>query len=397
MLNLDRYPSKTEFIRLKTDITEKKQSLKIGNIGFIGIWLHEKKKYLTVSFLFGFILTLTIIFSVRHFSFSKQTNSLGIQDSSSVSSLIDDQALPGVPQDLKTVGILLLGYGGAGHDGGFLMDAIQILFLDFENKKLALISIPRDLWIRSAGGEAKINSVLSSILKTRQDSRIADNVKKLISDISGININYFIAVDFVGIQRIIGINLKGIDVQVAETLDDRWYPISGEELNTCGLTGAEIAKLTQQYSGFDLEKQFPCRYEHIHFDKGTVHMEGGDALKYIRSRHGSAQGDISRGQRQQEVLIAIAKKLFSLNALDDIPAIFDALVKNVVTDINIETAKYIGPLLVTFKDLEVKRVNLSTTNVLTQSKSGGGAAILIPKEGVGRWSKIRSFIQDQIY
>lgn len=303
------------------------------------------------------------------------------------------------PENTKTLGILLLGYGGPGHAGGYLTDAIQILYFDFDKAKVALISLPRDLGVKLADGrQMKINAALinSSEKQEKADwmNGAAVNMKQLISDIVGVSVHYFVAVDFVGFQRTVGLSLKGIEIEVGETLDDPWYPISGEELNPCGLTPKEVADLTHKFSGFELEKKFPCRYEHLHFEKGTVHMEAGEALKYIRSRHGSTDGDISRGRRQQEVLLAIKKKLLLLNAFDDIPVFFEEAVKHVQTDINLEIANYLVPLIKNIRDAKISIVNLSTANVLSFSNQ---STLIYPKEGLYVWSEVRSYIKEQIY
>ena len=65
-------------------------------------------------------------------------------------------------QDLDTVSFLLLGYGGAGHDGGYLTDVIQLVHVDFKQNKIFIISIPRDLWLKLPNGkEAKINAAFT--------------------------------------------------------------------------------------------------------------------------------------------------------------------------------------------------------------------------------------------
>ena len=52
--------------------------------------------------------------------------------------------------------ILILGRGGEGHETPELTDTIIILSVDNKDKKTALVSIPRDLWIDDL--QAKINS-----------------------------------------------------------------------------------------------------------------------------------------------------------------------------------------------------------------------------------------------
>ncbi len=305
--------------------------------------------------------------------------------------LKSENSPPEITADLKnmsSLGILLLGTGGAGHPGGHLTDAIQVVFLDFQKHVVLLISIPRDLWVKTnPGGETKINTIFS---------QNPNAMKTLVSQITGVKIDYFISVDFVGFTRTVGLALKGIDVEVAQNLDDQWYPISGEELNTCGKSAQEVAEITVNFKGSALEQQFPCRYERLHFEKGLVHMEGADALKYVRSRHGSAQGDISRGIRQQEILKAVRKKMLSLDTLSSLPDMFLKLTEYVNTDINGAIIQQLSPLLTGAAEYKLININLSFDNVLASSQSSDGQSIVIPKEGINKWDKIKQYVQDKI-
>jgi LCP family protein required for cell wall assembly len=312
-----------------------------------------------------------------------------------------DQPLPS--PDINQLTILFLGYGGAGHDGGFLVDAIQVLHVNFEKKVAALISIPRDLWVKFPGGSAKINTALvnqNSLGKTKEDKnefykKGGETTKNIVSQITGLHVDYFATVDFVGFERLIGQELDGIDVDVAETLDDPWYPIRGQELNPCDYTPQEIAELSSEYSGFELEKKFPCRYERVHYKPGINKMEGGDALKYVRSRHGSAAGDISRGKRQQEVLAAIKNKLLDLKILDNLPSIYNEVVTHVFTDIDLTIAEKLLPAAKSGLDFRIVKINLGPENVLTTGNSSG-AFTIIPKSGDSNWQEVHKYIQEQL-
>jgi len=366
------------------------------------IQLIKQKKW---SLLFH-ILTIAIAATVTYISFSsKNTQTLNTSQGSAAvlaaqSEEIDIEET--APEDLKTLSILLLGYGGFGHEGGTLADVIQITHIDFEKSQIAFISIPRDLWVKeSSGKESKINSTitLSALNKNLDNDKLEKNAtetKDLISNITGISVNYYMAIEFVSFQRAIGEELGGIDVQVEETLNDSWYPVKGLELETCGLTAEEVADLTNQYSGFELEKQFPCRYEHLLYKKGLVHMEGGDALKFVRSRHGSAGGDFSRSKRQQAVLVGIKNKLFSIDALDDAPGFFKEMNDHLHTDINLEIVKYLRPALKNTKDYEIINIGLDTNNTLQTSKSNSGQFILIPKKGIHNWQEVQTYINQQL-
>ena len=291
--------------------------------------------------------------------------------------------------------ILLLGYGGPGHQGGMLTDLIQVLNVDLVKQRLNFISIPRDLEIvTDSGHKQKINSLLSYYLNAGQDFPAASqSLQDDLTQVLGLNIDYTISVDFVGFQRLIGQTMGEIEVEVSQTLDDPWYPIEGKQLDPCGYSAAEIAQLTNTLSGFELESQFACRYEQLYYEPGLHIMEGKDALAYVRSRHSSS--DFDRSRRQSEVLIAIRNKLFDLEVLKQIPYFFNQVSQHVTSNLDLASAEYLGPLLLNARDFTSHNVNLSTDNVLTSGQDSNGS-ILLPKTGLNNWTGIQQFIQQQL-
>lgn len=300
--------------------------------------------------------------------------------------------------ELTTLNVLLLGYGGAGHQGGFLTDVIQLLHLDFETQQVAVISIPRDLWVKLPNGrQAKINQAFTlgedSARPVASGGQVA---KEMATVVTGLPIDYFMAIDFVGFQRLIGEELGGITVDIPQTLEDPWYPIKGEELNPCGKIPEEIAELTATYSGFELEKQFECRYEQLYFPQGEMHLEGGEALKYVRSRHGSSNGDFDRSLRQQVVLTGIKEKLLSLKALEKAPEIFETFSKHIVTDFDLPAVEYLLPAIKGLGQYQLNSVILSTDNVLTSGQAADGQFILRSKAGLNQWQDVRSYLEQEL-
>jgi len=274
-------------------------------------------------------------------------------------------------------------------------DLIQIAHLDFVQQIITFISIPRDLELNLNNGTyRKINNVFSSQMTgTEPMLNAGQATKELLSTVTNLNIKYFIAVDFVGFQRLIGQELSGIEVEVAENFEDQWYPIEGKQLEPCGYSNEEIAQLTATLSGFDLEKQFACRYETIYFPAGVQNMEGDDALKYVRSRHSSS--DFDRSRRQVEVLNGIRKKLFDLEALSNISQFFKQVKQHVYTNFDLEILEYLAPLLINAHEFEIRNVNLSTENVLNTSSSTNGF-VLVPKAGYNNWNELQNFIQEAL-
>lgn len=263
------------------------------------------------------------------------------------------------------INVVLLGQGGDGHSGGGLSDSIILVSVDTINKKVGLISIPRDFWFSGH----KINSDPS--------------IKDAVASITGFSIPNYIAVNFNGFVKLID-GFGGIEVDVKKAYFDNFYPVRGLENETCGKSADEIFSLHQKYSGFELEKNFTCRYEKIEYSVGEVKMDGESALKYVRSRHGDS--DFGRSRRQFEVLTAITKKA----KISDLDSVLD-IVKTSLNKSQIKSyfSKIGNPL-----DYKIREVQLTDENVLMSSKSTGGAYILIPKDGQNNFKGIQKYIKD---
>jgi len=317
----------------------------------------------------------------------------------------------GTPTTDKNLNLLLLGYGGGSHDGTYLTDTIILADINPTTKTVNLISIPRDLWvpIPTDGDNAiygKINSAYAIGLDDRtypnkkvdfRDSSGGGNLSKyVVSQITGLNPNYYISVDFAGFSKIIDL-LGGVDVNIPVAFDDYFYPVEGKENETCGFTPEQIAEFHAKYTGFDLEKQFTCRYEHLHFDQKITHMNGELALKFVRSRHSDQAGtDFARSQRQQSVLNAVKNKVLSLDILNKANPIYQQLTASIKTDADLNLVEQILKPLGDINQYKINNIYLTDQNVLTNSIGNGGQYILIPKAGRGDFSGVIDFINQNI-
>ena len=253
----------------------------------------------------------------------------------------------------KTFNILLSGYGGFGHSGGGLMDAIIVVHVNVTDKKANIISFPRDFWFSGH----KINADPS--------------LKDALTGVTGLAISNFISIDFNSFIKMVDL-IDGITVDVKKAYTDNFYPVRGLENELCGKLPDEVASLHAKYSGFELEKQFDCRYETISYNVGLHQMNGEEALKYVRSRHGGS--DFERSGHQFEVLKAILQKA----NIKDISSLFNL----VNTDLDLDKVNKILTDIGNPLDYAISYIGISDQNVLTQSKSSAGAYILVPKEGV---------------
>lgn len=231
---------------------------------------------------------------------------------------------------------------------GNLADSIMIAAADSGKRKIALISIPRDLFINGR----KLSEYLSWYG--------IDVLKEKIEEVSGLKIHKYFAINFQAFENIIDA-LGGIDVYVEKDITDPQYP-----------DGA---------GGYTLYA----------VKAGSSHFSGAEALKYSRSRHSTS--DFDRAKRQQKVLKAIQERVINFNFLKNssgLRAIYEGVFNMVETDISLaEAVEYFAR----FQNFAVSGGNvISTADFLNSSLTVSGQYILLPKSG--NFAKIQKYIRE---
>jgi polyisoprenyl-teichoic acid--peptidoglycan teichoic acid transferase len=269
-------------------------------------------------------------------------------------------------EETGRVNILLLGMGGKGHDGAYLTDTIMLASLDVKNKKVSLLSIPRDLSIPVEGASdwTKINNI-NAFAEAKSAGSGGMAISQAVSDILDIPIDYYVRADFDGFKNIID-KIGGVDVQVENTLDDYSYPIDGQEDNP----------------------DYYARFNHLHVDKGLQHMDGSLALKFARSRHGSGSegSDFARARRQQLILEATKQKLMTVGILLNpvkLSEIISELNNHVDTNLQIWEMIKMWSMFkgISRDDIINKVIDNSADGLLYQTINDKGAYVLLPKNG----------------
>ncbi|BBI31760.1 LCP family glycopolymer transferase [Cohnella abietis] len=87
----------------------------------------------------------------------------------------------------------------------------------------------------------------------------------------------------------------------------------------------------------------------FHFPKGSQHLNGDQALAYIRMRKEDPQGDFGRTQRQRDVLTDAIKRVTSVSSITKLPKLLSLLADNVKTNLTaqnmLDLAKDYKPLI----------------------------------------------------
>jgi anionic cell wall polymer biosynthesis LytR-Cps2A-Psr (LCP) family protein len=272
-----------------------------------------------------------------------------------------------------------------------------------------MFSIPRDLWIPDVND--KVNAVYA---EAKKKNKGIPAVEDIIQKITGQKVDYVVVLDFEGFTKLVDY-LGGIDVDVATTLDDYHYPLEGKEDDSCGKSDEDITTFVATASAEqDLWEYFPCRYEHLHVEKGMNHMEGQIALEFVRSRHGvgSEGSDFARSRRQQLVISALKDKAFSLGVILNpvkLIGVYNILQQNINTNIDPEKIDDFIKLANKLKDGKVQNYvidqgnNINEYGLLINPPIGPeyrNKWVLIPRVGNGNFSEIQEYVscitQDKI-
>lgn len=258
-------------------------------------------------------------------------------------------AVPGVGDTIKgekdgRINILLLGMRGENvPGGGLLADTIMVVSIKPAENKVAMISIPRDLYVKVPGTEnqEKINAVYAHGIERGKQGGIED-MERVVGEITGMEIHYGISINFKGFTDLVNA-VGGIEVTLDKPFNEA---LQFNEDHVCdGNKGGVFTTPTGKYEYKKNEKgkivaQYPlctnsnpeCGGNFV-LPAGLNKLDGDKALCYARARYGSS--DFERSKRQQLVIQRIKDKAVSIGTLanfEKVNSVLDALGDNVRTD-----------------------------------------------------------------
>lgn len=186
-------------------------------------------------------------------------------------------------------------------------DTMIIVSIDPTDKRAAILSIPRDLYVVIPGrGRDRINTAFIYGAAGNNPTGGASLARQTVEYNLGVYINHYVLVDFSAVVK--GVDaLGGIDVDVPFTINDPTYP----DMN--------------------------YGYDPLYIPAGPQHLDGEMALKYARTRH--VDNDFGRAQRQQQVILATRQKALSLGVgglLAKAPFLYQQLEQGIRTDLSLD-------------------------------------------------------------
>ncbi|WP_028401786.1 LytR family transcriptional regulator [Ectobacillus panaciterrae] len=179
--------------------------------------------------------------------------------------------------------ILVMGVDKQGGDQG-RSDTLMLLTLNPKTNSMKIVGIPRDTYTEIVG-------------KGKKDK-----------------INHAYA--FGGIDMTVNTVEKFLNVPV-----DHYVEINMEGFK----------EIVDAVGGLDVNNDLDFTDEGVHFAKGNIHLNGTEALVYVRMRKLDPRGDFGRQMRQRQVMQAVMKKGTDPSSLGNYTRILSALEKNVKT------------------------------------------------------------------
>ncbi len=226
-------------------------------------------------------------------------------------------------------------------------DTMMLLTIDPINKKAAMLSIPRDLWVNIPGFDyGRINEAYFDGEVYKLPGGGAELARQTVEQFIGVPVQYYVVIDFNAF---------------IELIDE--------------IGGVEIVS----YQDVTVEK-FGGGEEQVLLKGQKYTLDGALTLAYARDRHTSG-GDVDRAKRQQQVIMAFRNRIVKYQDLPELiskaPAIYQSLSSGIYTNMNFTDAMKLGVLAL---QLDTDNIDRGVINyeMVIQATSPDGEAILRP-------------------
>ncbi|MFP5020214.1 LCP family protein [Pseudonocardia phyllosphaerae] len=223
-------------------------------------------------------------------------------------------------------------------------DVIMLGTVAPDGSNASVVSIPRDSWVEVPGkGMNKINAAYAF----GGAPLLIETVEKL----TGVRVDHFGVIDFAGFTGLVD-SVGGIDVDVAQATSN---------------------------NGVD-------------FRAGRNHLDGTQALAYVRQRHGLPNGDLDRAARQQNAMKALLTTVQRKASTD--PAALYAFATNVGDAVSVDDSLSntgLAQLALQSRDLRASNVAFVTAPVRGLGREGAQSVVYLDDDrGAELWGAVRN-------
>jgi LCP family protein required for cell wall assembly len=278
-------------------------------------------------------------------------------------------------EDQGRVNILLAGDSAddPGHGGADLTDSIMIVSIDTKNNTAFMMSVPRDLWVNIPGhGYGKINSAY-------EDGGMG-LLEQVVDQDFGLHMDYYALVDYTAFKSAVDA-VGGITVDI-QSSDPR------------GIYDPNISKVDDGP---------------LILKNGVQELNGQTALNLARARndptpsglvgYGLPNGDFDRAANQRLMLSALEAKVLSTGVWANpikIGELFDSLGNNVTTNFKTSDLTRLYTLAKQIKSANIKSLSLTVGKQVENYTTSDGQSALIPTSGLGNYTAIQLYVEQQI-
>ncbi|WP_173915550.1 LCP family protein [Halobacillus sp. Marseille-Q1614] len=189
------------------------------------------------------------------------------------------------------INILLLGVDEREKDTG-RADTMIVLSLDPENDRMQMVSIPRDTRTEIAG-KGIVDKINHSYAYGGSDMSV-----QTVENFLDVDLDYYVKMNMDGLSQMVDA-VGGIEVE-----NDQAFSQGGHD-----------------------------------FDKGTLQLEGEEALAYVRMKKNDPQGDAGRNDRQRDVIQGTINKGENINIANNIDEMMNVLGNNAATNMKFKDIK----------------------------------------------------------
>jgi LCP family protein required for cell wall assembly len=248
----------------------------------------------------------------------------------------------------QTENILILGTDQRGDGGAWRTDTIMVVAVDHPNRRVGIISIPRDLWVAIPGyGMGRINQAdyLGEARKVPGGGPALTG--KLIRETLGIPTQHWVRLKYNGLPRLVD-TLGGVTVHLDCPLYERTpHPTIPDRL---------------------VDWSLPA---------GDVLLDGATAKKFVTYRY--VTNDSGRARRQQQLIWAIRERALQLDMIPKLPELWGALSDVFGTDLNLLDILRLAQLGASLQPGEVHSLVLGM-QVMGNYITPNGAQVLVVRD-----------------
>ncbi len=175
-------------------------------------------------------------------------------------------------------------------------DTMMLLHVDADHRHAYLISIPRDTWVHIPPAPDGSGDTMAKINAAYAWGGVPLAVRT-VEDFTGVRVDHVVLVDFAGFQKVVDA-MGGVDLTVDQTITSIFPP-------------------------YRVYKQ------------GRQHLDGAEALDYVRQRYQYTDGDLTREKHQQQLLAALLDGAARRGTLTDLGRL-DSLLRAVTQCLTVD-------------------------------------------------------------